>query len=283
MADSTNSKGTILIVDDEPNVLWFISKICQPMGYVTLTAGSGMEGLKVIQECGEKIDLVLLDLKMPGMGGIEVLKSIRKHQPDMPVIVLTALHDKKEECEKLGIAAFMKKPYSLEDLYQRIENIIESKIYDKNGVTIPSGYEPSAKILVVDDEIQVCETLSVSLAEDVPDAYFEVKWAKSGDEALRASLEFEPDIAIVDIKMPHMWGDELVKRFKAQEGHCPKDFVIYTSVTDPQEVERAKKLGHKFLSKPTDLEALVEVLKKICVRHNLLRKKLKQSRESDNK
>lgn len=271
--NSNSTKGTILIVDDEPNVLWFISKICQPMGYGTLTAGSGMEALKVIQECGEKIDLILLDLRMPGMGGIEVLKSIRKHRPDLPVIVLTAIHDKREECEKLGIEAFVKKPYSLEELYQRIENIMDRKSYDRGGVEIPSGYEPSAKILIVDDEAEVCELLAVSLTEDVADAHFEVKWASSGDEALRMSLDFEPDIGIIDIKMPHMWGDELIKRFKAGEGHCPKDFVIYTSVTDPKEVERAIKLGHKFLSKPTHLDALVEVLEKICVRHNLLRKK----------
>lgn len=75
-----------------------------------MTAGSGMEALKYIQECGDKIDVVLLDLKMPGMGGVEVLKSIRKHQPDLPVIILTAIHDKKEECEKLGVEAFVKKP-----------------------------------------------------------------------------------------------------------------------------------------------------------------------------
>lgn len=275
MPDLNHSKGTILIVDDEPNVLWFISKVCQPMGYGTLTAGSGMEALKVIQECGEKIDLVLLDLRMPGMGGIEVLKSMRKHQPDLPVIILTAIHDKKAECEKLGIEAFIKKPYSLEELYQRIENIIERKSHDRDGLEIPSGYEPSAKILIADDEIEVCELLAVSLTEDVSDAHFEVRWVRSGDEALRLSLEFEPDIGIIDIKMPHMWGDELIKRFKAGEGHSPKDFVIYTSVTDPQEVERAARLGHKFLSKPTHLDALVEVLKKICVRHNLLRQKAK--------
>ena len=267
------NKGTILIVDDEPNVLWFISKVCQPMGYETLTAGSGMEALKAIQECGEKIDLVLLDLKMPGMGGIEVLKSIRKHQPDMAVIILTALHDKQEECEKLGVEAFVKKPYSLEELYQRIEIVIEEKNYDKKGADLPFGDEPHARILIVDDEMEVCELLGASLTEDVQDAHFEVKWANTGDEALRLSLEFEPDIGIIDIKMPHMWGDELIKRFKAGEGRCPKDFVIYTSITDPQEVERARKLGHKFLAKPTNLDSLVEVLKKICVRHHLIRKK----------
>lgn len=266
-------KGTILVIDDEPNVIWFISNICQPRGYITLTASSGLEALKIIQECQGKIDVVLLDLAMPGMGGIEVLKSIRKHQPDIAVIIITALHDKQPECEKIGIDAFVKKPYSLEDLYNQIGAVIECKAFDKAHVELDSNMEPHAKVLIVDDETEVCEILSGALHDDYVGGSFEIKTANSGDEALRLSLEFEPDIAIVDIKMPHMWGDELIRRFKAGEGHCPKDFVIYTSLSDPKEVERARRLGHKLITKPTNLEILIEALVKICVRHNLLREK----------
>jgi len=68
-------------------------------------------------------------------------------------------------------------------------------------------------------------------------------------------------------------GDELIERFKRGEGHSPKDFVIYTSVSNTGELDRAKKLGYKMLSKPTQIETVVEILKKICVRHRLLRKK----------
>jgi len=76
--------------------------------------------------------------------------------------------------------------------------------------------------------------------------------------------------------MPHMWGDELIERFKAGEGCSPKDFVIFTGVDNTEEMKRAKKLGHRVFAKPTDFEKLVDVLKRICVRHNLLRKKPKR-------
>ena len=125
MVDVPKTKGMILIVDDEPDVLFFISRVCRPMGYDTLTAGSGMEALKIVEECGEKIDLILLDLKMPGMGGIEVLRSIRKRHEKLPVIILTAVRDAEQECLNLGIEAFIKKPYSLEELYNKIEIILE--------------------------------------------------------------------------------------------------------------------------------------------------------------
>ncbi len=273
MTEIPNKKGTLLIIDDEPDILWFVSKVCQPMGYETLTAGSGHEGLKMIRELSSKLDLVLLDLKMPGMGGLEVLRAIRKDWPDMPVIILTALHDKKEICENLGIEAFIKKPYSLQELYERIECVTERRGFDKQEVKLDADLEPCAKILIVDDELEVCETLAASLAEDTPSAHFETKWACSGDEALRVSVEFQPDIGVIDIKMPHMWGDELIKRFKAGEGCAPKDFIIYTAVTESEEVARAKRIGHKFLTKPANLDALLEAITKICVKHNLVKKK----------
>ncbi len=271
--DIPKSRGTILIVDDEPDTLWFISKTGQALGYSTLTAGSGMEALKIIQECGSRIDLVVLDLSMPGMSGIEVLRLIRQDYPQLGVIVLTAMHDEQKRCEQLGVDAFIRKPYSLRDLHDRIEVMIERKNEDKVPLEIESGWEISAKVLIVDDEEEVCDFLKSALTENVKDAHFEVACALSGDDALRISRTFEPDIGIIDIKMPHMWGDELIERFKAGEGYAPKDFIIYTAVDAAEELRRAKQLGYRFFPKPTAVETLMEVIKKICVKHKLLRKK----------
>jgi len=266
-------KGTILIVDDEPDVVFFISKVCQPQGYHTLTAGSGQEALKYIEELPKRIDLVLLDLRMPGMGGIEVLKSIREHDPDLPVIVLTALTDRRQECEALGVEAYLTKPYSLEELYRQMTRVVGEREEAREELEIPSGKIPAAKVLIVDDEPEVCEILSESLTEDLADAAFEVRTATSGDEALRVANEFEPDLAVIDIKMPHMWGDELIEKFKAGAAHCPKDFIVFTGADVPHELAKVRKAGHKILTKPAKIEELVHVLKKICVRHGLLKKK----------
>ena len=273
MTEDANKKGTILIVDDESDVVFFISKVCQPEGYATITAGSGIEALKYIDELGEKIDLVLLDLRMPGMGGIEVLKSIRKRHNKIPVIVLTALTDKREECEKLDIETYITKPYSLEDLYHHITAVMERKAGDKSQAVLPSGQIPSAKILVVDDEKEVCEILNEYLSHDIPDVKFEVRHCLNGDEALQIANEFEPDIAIVDIKMPHMWGDESIERFKRGEAFCPKDYVVFTSADVPQQRRKAARAGHSYLTKPGLMGELDEILKKICIRHNLLVKR----------
>ncbi len=266
-------KGTILIVDDEPDVVFFISRTCQPQGYHTLTAQSGLEALKYIQEIPDRIDLVLLDLRMPGMGGLEVLRSIRKHHPELPVIILTALLDKRKECEELGIEAYVTKPYSLEELYRHITRVIGEKTEAREEPRLPAGMIPAAKVLIVDDEHEVCELLALTLTEDMTDAEFQVRSAGSGDEALRIANEFEPDVAIIDIKMPHMWGDELIERFRRGEAHAPKDFIVFTGADASQERQKVRKAGYKVLTKPAKIEELVEVLKKICVRHGLLKKK----------
>ena len=266
-------KGTILIIDDEPDVVFFISRTCQPQGYHTLTASSGLEGLKYIQELPDRIDLVLLDLRMPGMGGLEVLRSIRKHNPTLPVIILTALTDKRKECEELGIEAYITKPYSLEELYRHITRVIGEQLEAKEEPHLPAGMIPAAKVLIVDDEHEVCELLTLALTEDIGDAEFKVRSAVSGDDALRIANDFEPDVAIVDIKMPHMWGDELIERFRKGEAHQPKDFIVFTGADAPAEQQKVRKAGYKVLTKPAKIEELVDVLKKICVRHNLLKKK----------
>lgn len=268
--DEQKVRGTILIVDDEPDVVFFISKVCQPQGYHAITASSGLEALKYLEQLKGKIDLVLLDLRMPGMGGIEVLKSIRKNYDNLPVIIVTALSEKRQECEKIGIEAFVTKPYSLEELYKQITTVIGQSEESKAALAVPEGAMPCAKVLIVDDEREVCEILSETLLEDTMNARYEVRFALSGDEALKIANEFEPDVAIVDIKMQHMWGDELIEKFKAGEAHCPKDFIIFTAADLPEYREKAKKAGYKYLTKPAKIDELFEVLKKICVRHNLL-------------
>jgi len=267
-----SEKRTILIVDDESDVVFFISKICQPQGYHTITASSGPEALKYIHELPGRIDLVLLDLRMPGMGGIEVLRTIRREHADLPVIVLTALTDKKAECETLGIEAYLTKPYSIEELYQQITRVVGQQAEVHEERPLPAGMIPAAKVLIVDDEPELCEILASSLKDEVRDAEYEVRWATSGDEALRMANEFEPDIAIVDIKMPHMWGDELIARFKAGAAHSPRDFIIFTGADLPEQA-KARKAGYRILEKPARFEKIVEVLKKTCLRHGLLKKK----------
>ena len=273
MTTEVSRKGTILIVDDEPDVLFFISKVFLPQGYHTLTANSGIEALKYLQELRGKIDLVLLDLKMPEMGGVQVLKAIRRDFENLPVIVLTAYGEHKAEVEAIGVEGFLTKPYSLEELYQKVASVLEREEFDRSVLEPDEGTIPAAKVLVVDDEKEVCELIAGALSEDVADAEFEVRTAFSGEEALRVAEEFEPDIAVVDIRMPLMWGDELIACFKRGEAPCPKDFIVFTAKDDHEERQKAAETGYKFLSKSVKLEELIAVIKKTCIKLGLVKRK----------
>jgi DNA-binding response OmpR family regulator len=267
-------KGTILIVDDEPDVVFFISKIFQPRGYHTITAGSGVQALKYLNELRGKIDLVLLDLRMPEMGGLQVLRVMRQDFTGVPVMILTAYGEDREKVEQIGVDGFMTKPYSLETLCQKVESVLARQEFDKAALEPEEGTIPAAKVLIVDDEKDVCDFLEESF-RDVTDAEFQVRTALSGEDALRIACEFEPDIAIVDIKMPHMWGDELISRFKRGDAPCPKDFIVFTAVSDTEGQKKAQALGHKLLSKPGDFEKVLAVVRKTCVQYRLLKPKPK--------
>ncbi|MBW2108319.1 MAG: sigma-54-dependent Fis family transcriptional regulator [Deltaproteobacteria bacterium] len=114
----------ILIVDDEATILQSLSGILSDEGYETLTASNGYEALKVIEE--ESPDLVLLDIWMPGMDGIETLREIKRTNPFLQVIIISG-HGSIEtavRATKLGGYDFIEKPLSIEKVIVTINNAL---------------------------------------------------------------------------------------------------------------------------------------------------------------
>jgi DNA-binding response OmpR family regulator len=110
------SRGRILLVDDEPPVLEVLSEYLQTQGYTTATARGGAEALAAVErECP---DLVLLDVRMPGIDGLEVLRRLRQADQGPAVIMVTANEDLALARETLRIRAFdyVAKPFDLQYL-----------------------------------------------------------------------------------------------------------------------------------------------------------------------
>jgi two-component system nitrogen regulation response regulator NtrX len=115
---------TILIVDDEITILQSLSGILSDEGYETLTASNGYEALKIIEE--ESPDLVLLDIWMPGMDGIETLREIKRTNPFLQVVIISG-HGTIEtavKATKLGAYHFVEKPLSIEKVVVTINNAL---------------------------------------------------------------------------------------------------------------------------------------------------------------
>ena len=79
---------TLLIVDDEKNYLVVLEALLSPEGYEIMTSDKAQEALRLLQEAD--VDLVLTDMKMPGMSGMELLEEAKKIKPEVPVIMMTA-------------------------------------------------------------------------------------------------------------------------------------------------------------------------------------------------
>ena len=86
LSPAAKCSGTILLVDDEEGLRVIGSALLKAMGFSTITASNGREGLEIYREHGGGIDLVLLDLIMPEMGGMETYLELRKIKPDVPIV-----------------------------------------------------------------------------------------------------------------------------------------------------------------------------------------------------
>lgn len=106
-----SNKHTILVVDDDPEIVTLLSKILLNEGCSVMDAQNGLEALRKVEKGG--IDLVILDLIMPEMGGIEVLKRLGDIAPKLPVIVLTGHGDLQtaRESMMLGAYEYITKPF----------------------------------------------------------------------------------------------------------------------------------------------------------------------------
>jgi two-component system KDP operon response regulator KdpE len=115
--------ANVLAIDDEPLILRFLQYNLKLAGYTVYPAGTGREGLSIIQSTS--IDLVLLDLGLPDMDGLEVLRQMRR-QSDVPIIIITARDDEESMVAGLNLGAddYLTKPFSGRALQARIEAVL---------------------------------------------------------------------------------------------------------------------------------------------------------------
>lgn len=115
---------TVLVVDDEKNYTLILKTVLEEENFETLTANSGKNALEILEKCD--VDLVLADLKMPTMDGIELLDNIKKKNPDIPVIMMTAhgTVDKAVEAMQKGAYTFILKPFENERMVLHINKAI---------------------------------------------------------------------------------------------------------------------------------------------------------------
>ncbi|MBI4965630.1 MAG: response regulator [Desulfomonile tiedjei] len=118
----------VLIVDDEERFRTTMCKLLTVRGLEAVTAGSGKEAIQKLRQ--NPYDVIILDVRMPEMGGVQVLSEIKEIDPQAEVIIMTgyASVDTAKEIIKLGAYDYVLKPYAIEELMEKIEAAYDRKI-----------------------------------------------------------------------------------------------------------------------------------------------------------
>jgi len=120
-----SEKKTILIVDDEPDIVNLTEKFLKLGNFETITSGNGRDALEIIEERYEEIALVLLDIMMPGTSGYSVLKTIKENEKFKHIIVVLftvkSFNEDIQKGKKLGADGYLTKPFSGKELLKYVQ------------------------------------------------------------------------------------------------------------------------------------------------------------------
>ena len=116
--------GKILIVDDQFGIRILLNEVLHKAGYETYQAANGIQALEIVNT--DSPDLVLLDMKIPGMDGIEILKRMKVINPDIRVIIMTAYGelDMIQEAKDLGAITHFAKPFDIDDIRNAVREYL---------------------------------------------------------------------------------------------------------------------------------------------------------------
>jgi len=238
------AKTNILVVDDLRSILLTLGGILEDKGYNVVTAENGYQAIEAVKKT--HFDAVFMDIKMPGINGVQTFREIKKIDSKAAVIMMTAysVEDLVREALEEGAYAIVYKPFDTNRIIALIEELLHEKTL----------------ILVVDDQFNARETLKAILEHKG----YRVATAKDGAEAIEMVKEKHYDIIFLDVKLPDMNGVETFKQVKRID---PKAAVIMmTGYSLDYLVRIAISQGaYTCIYKPFDMENIIGLVEEICV------------------
>lgn len=119
-AVSQSPAGTVLVVDDDEAVAEILCAQLESLGFATYQAGDGIAGIEMFKQLNSSLNLVILDLAMPGKSGKELLQELRWLNPEIPVMICTGMNEINDDLSELGVSAIIRKPFRLEQLEEAL-------------------------------------------------------------------------------------------------------------------------------------------------------------------
>mgnify|MGYP006286575723 CR=1 FL=1 len=236
----------VLVVDDNREFCSNVTDILELRGYEVTSAHDGQEGVEAVK--GNGFDVVLLDVKMPVMNGLETYRRIKEIEPHTPVIMMSAfaVEDLIRDALREGAYGYLKKPIDFDQLFKIIQS------------TAGEG----AMVLVADDDENLCENMRQILS----DRGYRVCVVNDGNEAVEKAAKNHFDIMLLDMKLPPLNGLETylaIRRFRPD--------IVTVAITGYRQemsdlVQRAiERSVYTCVEKPIDMDRLFALLDQIEV------------------
>ena len=211
------SAVTILLVEDEAALRNVWRVYLESKGYTVLEAGNAKEAMRIFQSHDRPIHVLITDIVMPGLGGLELAKSALELRPALSVVLVSGYTDRPLDREAIGSGKFLQKPFSFDALARTVRSLL-----DKNR-----------EILVIEDS----KFTRIAVQRALTGAGYSVHTAKDGEAGLRAAREILPDLIVLDLGLPTISGLDVLKALKRDAITKSIPVIVVAALSEPTREE----------------------------------------------
>ncbi len=254
---SEDIKRQILLIDDDTSLLKTLSDFLRFEGYDVVTAESGEKGLEALKSISP--DLIILDMSMPGMGGIGFLKAILDEdgKPSHPVVVLTARANMAEFFANIEVDGFIAKPCDPQDFLMEVGRIIFLRSGEK--AEVKGGQKQRLKMLLGEDDKAIGERLAAWFGS----RGYVVDRVLKGPEVMERAIVSRPDVIVMKLVLEWMNGDAVAEMLNVMPNTKDIPIVLHDDTGGSLPTARVNYAGGGVVAtvtgnEPSDIQAVVD-------------------------
>jgi len=241
--EKSNGKTNMLVVDDLRSMRLTLGGILEDEGHNVVTVENGYQAIEAVRKT--HFDAIFMDIKMPGINGVQTFREVKKIDPKAAVIMMTAysVEDLVKEALAEGAYTVVYKSFDIGKILAIIQELLQEKIL----------------ILVVDDQFADRETLKAILEDNG----YRVATARDSAEAILMVKEKHYDIIFLDVRLPDMNGVETFEQVRKIDPGAT--VIMMTGYTEESLVKRAVSAGaYTCIHKPFDMEKVITLVENVA-------------------